>query len=375
MNSFKKLFQRSDDDKMASLKHYKSVPYGLSSEGRTRESQADPFKAVYHGKTPLKASDIVYGGQAPGMLDIHRTQMYQEISDHPPTRAHFNTCGDLLDRFPNAPQPPPKPPRNALRTTSLNSKSIRPQLAPNNYNPSGQHTAGRERILQRSPSVACFSHPTATAYPSLRKKQRRQATADQALEDMLKPARGVAAPILGSSRQAERVRAKSSVGRSYTPAHPPAPPVPPVPTTYSSRPSISRSAHSSRANLRRVPSHVAIPSTAAPDHGQSYWPHPNYREFLQEQDVNRINSMINRCPVAPLSSERTPEHLRPIRFDMENPDHFQKTLSYFIHIAVAQGRPLDARAYGPYRRIVEAGDPTGIVPEVGTDWARQMECR
>ncbi|KAG0703254.1 hypothetical protein DFH29DRAFT_998708 [Suillus ampliporus] len=370
MNSFKRMFQKSNDDQKASLKHSKSMPYGLVSDGIKHEPLIDPFKPVYHGRTPLKASDIVYVEQAPGMLDIHRAQMYQDISEHPPTRAHFETCEDLLDKFPNTPQPPPRPTRSGLRTTSLNSKTIRPQLPPQNYNTSRLHTAGRERILQRSPSVACFSHPTSTAYPSLRKKQRREATADQAVEDVLKPAHGKA-PLLGSSRQAERVRAKSSAGRAYTPT----PPAPPLPTTHSPRPMISRSAHSSRANLRRVPSHVAIPSAPAPDHGQPYWPHANYDEFLHEQDPHVIRAKINRYPVAPLYSDRLPEHFRPIRFDMEDPRQFHKTLSYFIHIAVAQGRPLDARADGPYRRIIEAGDPAGIVPEIGTDWSSQLEYR
>jgi len=82
--------------------------------------------------------------------------------------------------------------------------------------------------------------------------------------------------------------------------------------------------------------------------------------------------MIDRFPVAPLHTERVPEHLRPIRFDMNELAQFQKTLSYWIHIAVAQGRPLDARAAGPYRRIIEAGDPSGIVPEVGADWSQRV---
>ncbi|KAG0696060.1 hypothetical protein DFH29DRAFT_1072253 [Suillus ampliporus] len=339
-----RMFQKSNDDQVASLKHSKSMPYRL--DGIHHEPLIDPFKPVYRGNTPLKASDIVYVEQAPGMLDIHRAQMYQDISDHPPTRAHFETCGDLLDKFPHTHQPPPKATRSGLRTTSLNSNSIRPQ-PPQNNNTSRQHTAGRERILQRSPSVACFSHPTATAYPSLRKQQRREATVDQALDDILKPAHGKA-PLFGSSRQAERIRAKSSAGRSYTPAPPAAPP--------------SYHPLSTSDDL----------AVGAQLTGQSYRPHANYHEFLQEQDPHVIRAKINRYPVAPLYSERLPEHFRPIRFDMEDPRQFQKTLGYFIQIAVAQGRPLDARADGPYRRIIEAGDPAGIVPEIGSDWSRQM---
>ncbi|KAG2039676.1 hypothetical protein BDR03DRAFT_950823 [Suillus americanus] len=84
--------------------------------------------------------------------------------------------------------------------------------------------------------------------------------------------------------------------------------------------------------------------------------------------------MISRYPVAPYY-DPSQEQLRPIRFDMEDPNHFRKTLSYFIHMAVAQGRPLDARADGPYHRIIDAGHPTGVVPEIGAGWSRQVEYR
>jgi hypothetical protein len=81
--------------------------------------------------------------------------------------------------------------------------------------------------------------------------------------------------------------------------------------------------------------------------------------------------MINRYPVAPCY-DPSQEQLQPICFDMENPSHFRKSLSYFIHMAVAQGRPLNARANGLYHRIINAGDPTGIVPEIGADWSQQV---
>ncbi|KAG2122726.1 hypothetical protein DEU56DRAFT_904355 [Suillus clintonianus] len=258
MRSFKKLFHKSNDDQMASPKHSKPTPLELPSHESMYEPYADPFKAVYGGETPLKISDISYVEQAPGMLDIHRAQW-----DHPRSRAHFDRSADL-DNFPSPPQQPAKPSRSGLRTTSLNS-SMRPQLPMQNWDTTERHIAGRNCILQRSPSAACFSRPTATAYPSLVRKQRRGATVDEALANVVKTPDG-RAPVFGSSRQAERVRAKSSAGCSYTPALP----APPVPTTSSSRPPISRSAHSSRANLHRVPSHVAIPRTVAPDYRTSY---------------------------------------------------------------------------------------------------------
>ncbi|KAG1772602.1 hypothetical protein EV702DRAFT_619530 [Suillus placidus] len=364
MVSFKKLFHKSHDDKTLSLKHSKSMTFGLSSQGNTRDPRTDPLKPAYRGKTPLKTSDIVYIEQAPGILDIQRAQWYPDLRDLSPPCDHFDTYADLLDQFPSPPPPPPRPPRSALRTTSLNSKNSRPKL-PLQNDTSYQHVAGRQRTIHRSPSVACFSRPTAAAYPSLARKQQREATPDQDAVNVLHITGGQV-PVFGSSRPADRV---SSAGRSYTPAH--VTPAPPVPTTHSPHPPISRSAHNSRTNLRQVPPHLTIPPIAAPDHGQFYWPHNNY---LEEQDPNVISTMISRYPVAPCY-DPSREQLRPIRFDMEDPSHFRKTLSYFIHMAVAQGRPLDARADGPYHRIIDAGDPTGIVPEIGADWSRQMEYR
>ncbi|KAG2150843.1 hypothetical protein DEU56DRAFT_908483 [Suillus clintonianus] len=283
MRSIKKFFQTSENDQTVSLKHSKSVPYGLCSDGRTREPRADPSKAVYRGKTPLKPSDIIYVQQTPGVLDMFDAQMSQDVSFHPPARAHFGTRADLQVKFPDFPQPP-VPIRSASRTTSMNSK-IRPQL----------------------------------------------------------PIQDGHTPVLGSSRQAERVRAKSSIARSYTPT-----PAPPVPTTHSPRPIILRSTPSSRPRLHHVPSHVAI-------HGQS---HRDYRDFLKEQDPDVIRKMINTYPVAPLCRKQTPAHLRPIRFDMDDP-HEMKPIGYFVRAAMTNGCPLDARADGSYRRIINAVDPNG----------------
>jgi hypothetical protein len=43
------------------------------------------------------------------------------------------------------------------------------------------------------------------------------------------------------------------------------------------------------------------------------------------------------------------------------PRCLEKTLRWYIHTALGQGRPLDARA----------GDSMGIVPETGEDWSKQ----
>ncbi|KAG1847885.1 hypothetical protein F4604DRAFT_1813616 [Suillus subluteus] len=152
-------------------------------------------------------------------------------------------------------------------------------------------------------------------------------------------------------------------------------PAPPVPTTHSPRPILSRSAHSSRVNIHRVPSHVATPVPAAPDHGHPPRPHRDYREFLEERDPNVIRRMINQYPIAPLCSDRTPEHLRPIRFDMVDPRYFQKTFREYVEMAVAQGRPLDARVGGAYRRIIDTVDLLGIVMETGSGRSRQVAHR
>ncbi|KAG1777503.1 hypothetical protein EV702DRAFT_264324 [Suillus placidus] len=342
MNSFKKMFQKSNDDQTASLKHSKSMPYLLSSEGRTREHRANPSKPVYRGKTPLKKSDIVYVEQAPGVLELYHGDVSQNTYYYEPTRADFDTRADLLAKFPHSPEPIEGLPRSGFRAISLNSKRIKPQVPVHNSSTSGQQ-----------------------AYPSIpRRKQRHEATVDQTSANLLQ----VPDDHTRNGGLAERIRAKSSTGRSYTPA-------PPIPTTRSPRPILSRSAHSSRVNIHHVPSPVAIPVTAAPDHGHPSRPRRDYREFLEEQDPNIIRRMINQYPIAPLCSERTPEHLRPIRFDMVDPRYFQKTFRETIAMAVAQGRPLDARAGGLFRRIIDMDDIIGIVPETGGDRSRQVAHR
>ncbi|KAG1900102.1 uncharacterized protein F5891DRAFT_1228999 [Suillus fuscotomentosus] len=209
------LFQKCKEDKKPSLKHSQSMPFRYS-QASMFEPYADPFIAVYHGKTPSKPSNIVHVEQAPGMRDIHRAQWHPGVHDHPPSHAHFDTRAHLLDQFPSPPPPPPKPTRSASRTTSLNPQSMRPQLPPKNCNTSDQPVAGRHRTIQQSSSATYYSQPTAAAYPSLGRKKRREATADQAMADLLQTPDG-RPPIFGSSRQAERARAKSSTGHSYIP--------------------------------------------------------------------------------------------------------------------------------------------------------------
>ncbi|KAG1767054.1 hypothetical protein EV702DRAFT_1148184 [Suillus placidus] len=335
MNSFKRMFQKSNDDQKVSLKHFKTMPYESSSQGRMRDPpHADPSKLAYRGKTPLKKTDIVYVEQAPGMLEINHGKLSQHTYYHGPTRANSDARGDLLAKFPHSPEPTEGLPRSGFRALSLNSKSITPQVPIHNSGTSGQQ-----------------------AYPSIpRRKQRHEATVDQALADV---------DYIRNARLAERIRAKSSTDRSNIP--PPAP-APPLPTTRAAlHPILSRSTHSSRVNIREVPSHVATP-TPARVYPQSYWPYSKYDEILHEQDPTVLRGMINRYPLAPVRSERCPEHMRPMHFDMDEPRCLEKTLQWYIHMALAQGRPLDVRAGGRYHRIVDTSDPMGIVPETGADW-------
>lgn len=338
MKSFKKIFQKSNDDQTAPFKHSKSMPYLLSSEGTTREPRAYFPKPVYRGKTPLKKSDIVYVEQAPGVLEIYHGELSQNTYYYGPTRTTFDKREDLLTKFPHSPETVEGLPRSGFRAISLNSRNTRPQVPVHNSSTSGQQ-----------------------AYPSIPgRKQRHEASVDQASADVLQ----IPDDHIRSGRLAERIRTKSSTSRPCTPA-------PPVPTTHSPRPKISRSAHSSRVNIHRTPSHVAMPVPAAPDHENPSRPQRDYRQFLEERDPKVIRRMINEYPIAPLCSERTPEHLRPIRFDMVDPRYFQKVFREYVEMAIVRGRPLDARVGGPYRRIIDMVDLIGI-PETGSGLSRQV---
>lgn len=389
MNPFKKMFQKSDDDK--TLKHSQSMPYLLSLEGRTRDYRPDSSRPAYRGKTPLKKSDIVYVEQAPGVLETHHGKPSQYTHHHRPTRANFEERPDLLAKFPHSPAPTEGLPRSGFRAISLNSNGIRPQVSVHNPSTSGQQvhpSVSCGNLLAKFPnspepieglphngfrmislnsksvrpqvSVHNLSTSGQQAYSSnSRRTHRHESAVEQASADVLQ----ILDDHTRSGRLAERIRTTSSNSRSYTPA-------PPIPTTHGPRPMISRSAHSSRVNLRRVPSHTAILVPAAPDHGHPSRPQRDYREFLNEQDPNILRRMINEFPVAPLCTERTPAQLRPIRFDMVDSRDFQKTFRESLETAIAQGRPLDARAGGPYRRIIDVTDILDIVLETGRNRSR-----
>ncbi|KAG2143524.1 uncharacterized protein EDB93DRAFT_1251941 [Suillus bovinus] len=211
MNSFKKIFQKSNDDQNASLKHSRPMPYGLSSEKRKCEPlRDDSSKRAYRGKTLLKKSDIVYVEQAPGMLEVYHGKLLQHTYYHGPTHANSDPHADLLPKFPHSPEQTEGLPRSGFRALSLNSKNLRCQVSIHNLD-----AGSRQAYLP-------ISH-------------RNQ-------------------------RQEERIRTKSSAGRSNIP--PPSIPVPPVPNPHSLHPALSRLPHSSRVNIREVPSHVAVPQTS-----------------------------------------------------------------------------------------------------------------
>ncbi|KAG2336458.1 hypothetical protein BDR05DRAFT_1005839 [Suillus weaverae] len=341
MNSFKKMFQKSNDNQKVSLKHSKSMPHGFSSEVRKREPpRADPSKPAYHGKTPLKKSDIVYIKQAPGMLEIYHGKLSQHTYYHEPTRANIDAHEDLLAKFPHSPEPTEGLPHSGFRALSLNSKSVKPQTPIHSLGTSGQQ--------------ACPSIP--------RRKHRHEATVDQASVDVL----WTPDDHTRSGRLAERIRAKSSTARSNIP--PPAP-APPLPTTRALHPTLLCSAHSSRVNIREVSSNVAV-LTPVPAYQQSYWPYSQYDEISFEQNPTVLRRMINHYPLAPVSSKCCPEHMCPMYFDMDDLCCLEKTLHWYIHRALAEHHPLDARAGGRYRRIVDISN-TGIIPETGSDWSQQ----
>ncbi|KAG1808371.1 uncharacterized protein BJ212DRAFT_652179 [Suillus subaureus] len=296
MNSFRKIFQKLNDDQKMSLKHSKSMPYEFSSEGRKREPRKDAFKPAHGGKTPLKKSDIVYVEQAPGMLEIYHGKLSQHVYYHGPTRANVETRADLLAKFPYSPQPTEGLPRTGFRALSL------------------------------------------------------KATVDQASVDALRTPND----HIRSGRLAERVRARSSTDRSNIP--PPLAPAPPLPTTRALHTLVPGSPS---VNIREVLSHVTVP-TPAPAYPRSHWPYSQYDEISHEQDPTVLRGMINRYPLAPVCKERCPDHMRPMHLDMDEPHSPEKTIQWYIHMALAERRPLDVRAGGRYRRIVDVSN-MGIV--------------
>ncbi|KAG2153741.1 uncharacterized protein EDB93DRAFT_1134552 [Suillus bovinus] len=162
----------------------------------------------------------------------------------------------------------------------------------------------------------------------------------------------------------------SNAGRSNIPS--PFAPAPPLPNHRYLHAVLSRSPHSSYVNISEVPSHVAA-QTSAPVHPQSYVLHSKYNEIFQGQDQTVLRKMINDHPLSPVCSEPCPEHMHPMHFDMDEPQLGcnEKTLQFYINMALAQGRPLDVRAGGRYRRIVDAHDPMAIIPETRSDLDEQ----
>ncbi|KAG2049438.1 hypothetical protein BDR06DRAFT_705041 [Suillus hirtellus] len=323
MVSFKKLFRKCKEDKKPSLKHSQSMPFRYS-QASMFEPYADPFIAVYHGKTPSKPSNIVHVEQAPGMRDIHRAQWHPG-HDHPPSHSHFDTHAHLLDQYPNPPPLPPKLIRSASGTTSLNSQSMRPQLLPKNCTTSDQPVAGRHRTIQQSSSATYYSQPTAAAYPSLGRKKRREATADQAVANLLQTPDG-RPPVFGSCRQAERARAKSSTGHSYIP----------VPydllETADGRPPVfgsSRQAERVRTKSSAVRSYTPVPY----DLLETADGRPPVFGSSRQAERLRVKSSVDRSqkplpllpPIPPMPTSRSPRPfiLRSVHSSRTNLNHYR----------------------------------------------------
>ncbi|KIJ18861.1 hypothetical protein PAXINDRAFT_96983 [Paxillus involutus ATCC 200175] len=361
MDQFRKIFKMSGPDAdTRPLKHAKSMPLRSKSKSR-REQEPDPNKPVYRGKTPLKPSDIVYVKQTPDVVGFSGD--YQEDRLH---RGYHDPYYDILEKFPSPPAPPPVPPRSPLRSTSLNKRDATPYVveATVKYSP-----AGRVRTVQRSSSVACFSRPTAAAYPALSGKppslrQRREfpihgavAIPEPPIEDKLPVISSNA--ILGSHtpRHAERMRAKSqsqathlAYGQNHSRLQ-----------QSSTRPPLSRSAvHASRPNLRQ-PSPASLRSRTPSGAGRGG---PHSGDAMDHVERERARKWIAQSPMSPPVPDNAPFYLRPIYFDMRNHRCLDVGLNYHLHLATGTGRPLDARYYeGRYHRLLEANIPKGIVPE------------
>ncbi|KIK97100.1 hypothetical protein PAXRUDRAFT_136996 [Paxillus rubicundulus Ve08.2h10] len=370
MDQFRKILKMAGPDAdTRPLRHANSMPMRSKSKSR-REQEPDPNKPVYRGKTPLKPSDIVYVKQTPDTVGLSGD--HQEDRLYP---GYHDPYYDILNKFPSPPAPPPVPPRNPLRSTSLNKRDAAPYVVEATL----RHApAGRVRTVQRSSSVACFSRPTAAAYPALSGKppslrQRREfpihgavAIPEPPIEDKL-PVIGSNA-VLGSHtpRQAERMRAKSQSQAAHlahgqnhsrwqqSGAHPP----------------LSHAVvHALPPNLRQ-PSVTSLRSRAPSGVGRGRTHTGDATDHVEWEEARK---RIVTSPLSPPVLENAPSYLRPIYFDMRNHRCLAIGLDYHLHLATGTGRPLDARYYeGGYHRLLEASIPKGIVPEVGTEWSNDF---
>ncbi|KAH7888816.1 hypothetical protein F5I97DRAFT_753051 [Phlebopus sp. FC_14] len=360
MDQFRRIFRISGvDSDAAPLKHAKSMP--LRSKSKTHSDQeADYRKPAYRGQHPLQKTDIVYVEQFPGVLDISHSM------EDPPRPRYNDTYGDLLDKFPCPPPPPPVPPRSPLRSMSLNKREDTPYIVEGTLK---CVSAGRVRTIQRSSSVACFSRPTAVAYPDLTvgssvQQQRREFPIHGNI-----PIPELAAHnklhLLGSdsSRRADRLRAPS---HAPWPTYSQAAVNYPIPHAHT-HPLMPRSAvHASRSNLQQ-PSSPSIRSRTPSGTGRGQG--PTLGDALDAQERERARRMIAKAPFSPPVVDNLPFNLRPIYFDMQNPRCDKLGLNYHLHLAIGSGRPLDARYDGEYHRLLEPDLPKGIVPEVGQKWS------
>ncbi|KAH7923743.1 hypothetical protein BV22DRAFT_1196502 [Leucogyrophana mollusca] len=359
MDQFRKIFKKSPEhDGSQSLKHSRSMPLRGSSKSKAAPLHEENSRPVYRGKTPLKTSDIVYVEQGPGMLDIERTAW---MSSDNGGRGESNAYRNLLGQFPDPPtaKPPPVPPRSPLRATSLNTSQV-PTITLT------QPTLRRERTVQRASSVACFSRPTATAYPALAtkalppvpKEDPRGRTQSATRPREPRGSEGMAGYSPNSASERSRTQSHAARPARAQAAHP-------YPQTH---PPISRSgATASRANLRHSPSAATLgskPSTSTPRRDQ---PLP-YMSLAQCLDAS-TRASTRRAPLAPPTDPNTPEHMRPLVFDWDDPTQLKVGYNTFAHAAISTGRPLHVRDNGVVRRTIEGEVHKGCVPdEVGDDW-------
>ncbi|KAF8844734.1 hypothetical protein BDN67DRAFT_674715 [Paxillus ammoniavirescens] len=135
----------------------------------------------------------------------------------------------------------------------------------------------------------------------------------------------------------------------------------------STHPPLYRSAvHGSRPNLRQ-PSPASLRSRTQSGAGRGG---PHSGDAMDHAERERARKWIAKSPRSPPVPDNAPFYLRPIYFDMRNRRCLDVGLNHHLQLATGTGRPLDARYYeGGYHRLLEAGIPQGIVPEVGAEWS------
>ncbi|KAI6157687.1 hypothetical protein BKA82DRAFT_229913 [Pisolithus tinctorius] len=314
MDQFRKIFKLSGQDSHEKLlKHSKSMPLRKAKSPKERDGEGS--KSVRRTKEPFKTSRLNDVEQMPGVPVTQHQHSYGA--------GLHGSFGDLLDRFPDPPGPPPRPIRNPLRATSLNNAS---------------------HVTNATPS-----RPTAVRYPSLldqpRGRQHRKFAIHQAI------------PIPDSNHETNIVVPENVVLGSVIPRR-------------AARDRAQTEAHSYGSDPFQV--HHLASHTGS---GRGSGLHSRDATIAERMDTGereRARRWIAESPLAPPAYEDSPYNLRPVRFDMQNFKCAKVGLDYHAQLAAGTGRPLDARYDGQYHRLLGPSLPRGLVPEVGSNWSNDV---